>query len=147
LRTTVSVRRQLERSFLRPLSGCTGCGSWSFGCPNYLYESVQWDEQDSFGVPIYHQQQQNEDRVTCQYAWTIWRNVQNCKTYVPLWACLYPIPNGDYWDGTYHEDWSNTQLRWNPAPYLCELDTVFLRTYTSVIGYVQANAWRGQSNC
>ena len=39
-------------------SGCTGCGAWYFGCPNYLYESVQWDEQDYLGVPIYHVQQE-----------------------------------------------------------------------------------------
>ena len=132
---------------LRPMSGCTGCGSWNFGCPNYLYESVQWDEQDGFGVPMYHQQQQNEDRVTCQYAWTVWRNVQNCHTYEPYWACQYPIPNGDFWDGTYHEDWSNTQVKWNPTFFLCEIDTMFLRTYTTPGGYVQANAWLGQGGC
>jgi hypothetical protein len=141
------ARGQRLHPFVRARSGCTGCGSWYFGCPNYLYESVQWDEQDYLGVPIYHQQQQNEDRVTCQYAWTIWRNVQNCQTYQVFWACVYPIPNSDFWDGAYHEDWSNTQFKYNPFPYDCELDTVYLRTYTAPSGYVQASAWRSMSGC
>jgi hypothetical protein len=127
-------------------SGCTGCGAWYFGCPNYLYESVQWDEQDYLGVPIYHVQQENEDYVTCQYAWTLWRTI-DCATYQPFWSCEDPIADGDFWDGSYHEDWSNTQLKYNPFPYDCELDTVYLRTYTAPTGSVQANAWRSMSWC
>jgi hypothetical protein len=144
------TRDQMLSLIVHTDSGCTWCGGpWNEGCPNYLYEKVKWDEQDAFGIPIYHQEQDNEDRVTCQYAWTVWRNVQNCQTYVLDFACQYPIPNGDFWDGTWHQDWSNTGIKFNPAyaPWLCELDTVFLRTYTQPSGWVKANAWRTESGC
>lgn len=128
---------------VRPASGCTlGCGYWNFGCPGTFYESVKWDEQDSIGEPLYHQQQDNEDGVNCKDAWSIWIDTNHCQTYQLWWACVYPIPRGNFWDGSWRVDWSNTEFHFEPPiPFDCEDDILELRNNTGPQGGVWGRAY------
>jgi hypothetical protein len=147
-----AVKAMELRSQARHASSCTrGCGYWNFGCPNTIVEVVTWDEEDAFNVPIYHQTLKNEVGVNCKTAWTFWRDVSDCSTYVYGWSCETPIPNGNFWKPGWWVNWSDTTFKY-VAPgsfgWVCEEDTLDMRNNTGPGGGVNGQAWSpGERTC